>query len=120
MKPVVQGQGLTLQYGKTHALRKVDLSIPAGCMVGLIGPDGVGKSSLLALISGARRLQQGELQVLGGDMRSQRHRRRVCPDIAYMPQGLGRNLYPHLIGGRKSAVFCPPVWPRSGRAPPPH
>ncbi len=96
MKPVVQGQGLTLQYGKTHALRKVDLSIPAGCMVGLIGPDGVGKSSLLALISGARRLQQGELQVLGGDMRSQRHRRRVCPDIAYMPQGLGRNLYPTL------------------------
>src|SRR5690606_31531760 len=89
MSPVVQGQGLTLQYGKTHALRKVDLSIPAGCMVGLIGPDGVGKSSLLALISGARRLQQGELQVLGGDMRSQRHRRRVCPDIAYMPQGLG-------------------------------
>jgi ribosome-dependent ATPase len=65
-------------------------------MVGLIGPDGVGKSSLLALISGARAVQQGRVMVLDGDMRSARHRRRVCPLIAYMPQGLGKNLYPNL------------------------
>ncbi|EER58648.1 ABC transporter related protein [Acidovorax delafieldii 2AN] len=85
-----------LRYGKAVALAGIDLDIPARRMVGLIGPDGVGKSSLLALMAGARALQQGSLQVLDGDMRSKRHREAVCPRIAYMPQGLGKNLYPTL------------------------
>lgn len=59
-------------------------------MVGLIGPDGVGKSSLLSLISGARVIEQGNVIVLGGDMRDPKHRRDVCPRIAWMPQGLGK------------------------------
>ncbi|MDK3020195.1 ribosome-associated ATPase/putative transporter RbbA [Pseudodonghicola flavimaris] len=84
---------VSLSYRKVRALDAVTAEIPAGVMVGLIGPDGVGKSSLLALISGAREMQAGELTVLGGDMRSAGHRQRVCPRIAYMPQGLGRNLY---------------------------
>ena len=89
-------QGVQLAYGKTQALRGLDLDIRAGAMVGLIGPDGVGKSSLLSLIAGARAVQQGEVRVLGGDMRSKKHRDAVCPRIAYMPQGLGKNLYPTL------------------------
>jgi len=84
---------LTHRYKKVAALDGVSLSIPGGCMVGLIGPDGVGKSTLLALLSGARRIQSGRIQVLGGDMAQARHRREVCPRIAYMPQGLGKNLY---------------------------
>jgi ribosome-dependent ATPase len=93
---VARLEGVTLRYGKTIALDAVDLEIPAGCMVGLIGPDSVGKSSLLALVSGARAMQQGRVEVLGGDMRRARHRNQVCPAIAYMPQGLGKNLYPAL------------------------
>ncbi|AON54160.1 ribosome-associated ATPase/putative transporter RbbA [Herbaspirillum seropedicae] len=93
---VARLQRVALRYGKTVALDAVSLDIPAGCMVGLIGPDGVGKSSLLSLVAGARALQQGELAVLGGDMRQQRHRQQACPRIAYMPQGLGKNLYPTL------------------------
>ncbi len=94
--PVARLAGVSLRYGKTVALDAIDLEIPAGCMVGLIGPDGVGKSSLLALISGARAMQQGQVEVLGGDMRAAHHRNRVCPAIAYMPQGLGKNLYTSL------------------------
>jgi ribosome-dependent ATPase len=94
--PVARIDGVTLRYGKITALDDFSLKVPAGCMVGLIGPDGVGKSSLLALIAGARQLQQGTLQVLDGDMASRRHRNAVCPRIAYMPQGLGKNLYPTL------------------------
>jgi len=94
--PVACLAGVSLSYGKALALDAVDLAIPGGCMVGLIGPDGVGKSSLLALVSGARAMQQGKVEVLGGDMRTARHRNRVCPAIAYMPQGLGKNLYPSL------------------------
>jgi len=93
---VVHLQGVRLDYGKVSALDGVDLEIPAGRMVGMIGPDGVGKSSLLALVSGARRIQAGRVEVLGGDMARRGHRNAVCPRIAYMPQGLGRNLYPTL------------------------
>lgn len=88
--------GIQLHYGKRVALAGIDLEIPAGRMVGLIGPDGVGKSSLLALIAGARAVQDGHIEVLGGDMTSKRHRDSICPRIAYMPQGLGKNLYPTL------------------------
>lgn len=84
------------RYGKAVALDRVTLDIPAGCMVGLIGPDGVGKSSLLSLLAGARAVQQGSVRTLGGDMAGAGHRNKVCPHIAYMPQGLGRNLYPTL------------------------
>jgi len=90
---VAQLQQVQLSYGTTKALDSISLDIPAGVMVGLIGPDGVGKSSLLALLSGARAIQQGKVQVLGGDMASSEHRDAVCADIAYMPQGLGKNLY---------------------------
>ena len=93
---VVRLTGVSLRYGTTLALDGIDLEVPAGRMVGLIGPDGVGKSSLLSLAAGARRIQAGRVEVLGGDMASARHRDRVCPHIAYMPQGLGKNLYPTL------------------------
>jgi ribosome-dependent ATPase len=88
--------GVTHRYGATTALDAVSLDIPAGRMVGVIGPDGVGKSSLLAIVAGARRVQAGAVEVLDGDMIDAAHRNAVCPRIAYMPQGLGKNLYPDL------------------------
>ena len=91
--PVASIENVSLHYRKTRALDDIMLAIPAGCMAGLIGPDGVGKSSLLSLIAGARMVQTGTVTVLGGDIADDRHRRAVCPRIAYMPQGLGRNLY---------------------------
>ncbi|MFC7048409.1 ribosome-associated ATPase/putative transporter RbbA [Emcibacter nanhaiensis] len=90
---VAELTGVTHRYGRKSALSDVTLSLPAGCMVGLIGPDGVGKSTLMGLIAGARKLQEGTVEVLDGDMTSEKHRNRVYPHIAYMPQGLGKNLY---------------------------
>jgi len=84
------------RYGKTIALDAVTLSIPARCMVGIIGPDGVGKSSVLSLVAGARKIQSGAVNVLGGDMANAGYRAALCPRLAFMPQGLGRNLYPDL------------------------
>ncbi len=89
-------RGVSHRFGARQALADVSLTIPAGRMCGLIGPDGVGKSTLLALIAGVRKLQQGEVLALGGDMRDAAHRRLSCARLAYMPQGLGRNLYPTL------------------------
>ncbi|MBC7132268.1 MAG: ribosome-associated ATPase/putative transporter RbbA [Roseovarius sp.] len=102
---VVRAEGITLRYGRVAALDGVSLTLPAGCVAGLIGPDGVGKSSLLALVAGARKLQEGTLEVLGGDMARATHRARICPRIAYMPQGLGRNLYPTLSVHENVAFF---------------
>ncbi|PTM40651.1 ribosome-associated ATPase/putative transporter RbbA [Bosea sp. 124] len=95
-RPVIRLDRVGLHYGATRALDAVSIDLPAGCMVGLIGPDGVGKSSLLSLIAGARAIQDGDVEVLGGDMADAAHRRATCPRIAYMPQGLGKNLYPTL------------------------
>ncbi|HBB68436.1 MAG TPA: multidrug ABC transporter ATP-binding protein, partial [Geobacter sulfurreducens] len=94
--PVVRLKGVGLRYGKTPALENISLDLPAGCMVGFIGPDGVGKSSLFSLIAGSRAVQSGAVEVLGGSMADRGHRRTVCPRVAFMPQGLGRNLYPTL------------------------
>ena len=91
--PVASLRGVSHRYGATLALDGVDLEIPAGTMAGMIGPDGVGKSTLMGLVAGVIRLQRGALRTLGGDMAEKAHRDRVCPRIAYLPQGLGRNLY---------------------------
>ena len=91
--PVVSVRGVAHTYGTTRALDALDLDIPAGCMVGLIGPDGVGKSTLMGLIAGSKKIQAGSIRVLGGDMADARHRDAACPRIAFMPQGLGKNLY---------------------------
>ena len=81
------------RYGKVRAVDQISLEIPAGQTVGFIGPDGVGKSTALALISGARKVQDGVVETLGGSMAEATHRNSVLPKIAYMPQGLGKNLY---------------------------
>src|SRR3974390_3174584 len=92
-KPVASIRDVTHRYGKVLALDRISLDIPPGIMVGVVGPDGAGKSTLLALMAGSKKVQEGQVDALGGDMRQVRHRRTVCPKIAYMPQGLGKNLY---------------------------
>lgn len=89
-------QHLSHQYGKTQALKEVSLQIPQGVTVGLIGPDGVGKSTLLSLISGVKILQQGDISVFGLNIADSKARDQLSHKIAFMPQGLGKNLYPTL------------------------
>lgn len=96
VETVASISGVSHRYGATHALDEISVDLPAGCIVGLIGPDGVGKSTLMGLVAGVRKIQAGEVVVLGGDVRNSRHRRQIGPRIAYMPQGLGKNLYSEL------------------------
>jgi ribosome-dependent ATPase len=91
--PVASIRDVTHRYGHVVALDGISLEVPRGIMVGIVGPDGVGKSTLMALVAGSKRIQQGKVTVLGGDIGEARHRRAVGPRIAYMPQGLGKNLY---------------------------
>jgi len=65
---VARLESVTHTYASVFALDDLTVDIPSGRMVGLIGPDGVGKSTLLALVSGARQIQSGRVSVLGADM----------------------------------------------------
>ena len=94
--PVARLNHVTQRYRHALALDAVSIEFPASCMVGLIGPDGVGKSTILSIVAGARSVQEGSVTVLDGDMADAEHRARICSRIAYMPQGLGKNLYPDL------------------------
>ncbi|NTJ09361.1 ribosome-associated ATPase/putative transporter RbbA [Rhizobium lusitanum] len=91
--PIVRVHDVSHRFGKVQALHDASLELPAGQMIGFIGPDGAGKSTLLGLIAGARKMQAGTIDVLGGDIDDSGHRRAICTNIAYMPQGLGKNLY---------------------------
>ena len=102
--PVARLVGVSHLYGKVQALRDVTLDLPAGRMIGLIGPDGVGKSTLMGLIAGAKKMQAGQVEALGGDMAGARHRADAGRRIAFMPQGLGKNLY-HDLSLRENLDF---------------
>ncbi|SSB95550.1 ribosome-dependent ATPase [Pseudomonas sp. 43mfcvi1.1] len=92
----LRASGLEHRYGQHVALSDITFSLPAGTRCGLIGPDGAGKSSLLGLIAGVKKLQHGQLDVLGASIDDRRHRSTLYRRIAFMPQGLGGNLYPDL------------------------
>jgi len=88
--------GATHRYRNVVALDNVSIEIPANKMIGMIGPDGVGKSTLLGLLAGVRKIQEGDVQVLGGPIGDAKFRTMTAERIAYLPQGLGKNLYPTL------------------------
>jgi ribosome-dependent ATPase len=89
-------RNITHRYRNVLALDDVSIEIPANKMIGMIGPDGVGKSTLLGILAGVRTIQDGEANVLGGNIDDARFRTQIAEKIAYLPQGLGKNLYPTL------------------------
>ena len=101
MNNVVDISNLTHIYGSgknmVKAINGLDLVIKQGESVAFIGPDGVGKSTLLDIISGIKKIQgDSKVFILGDNIKNTKHRNKIAPDIAYMPQGLGKNLYSDL------------------------
>ncbi|MRW84923.1 ATP-binding cassette domain-containing protein [Pseudoduganella sp. FT26W] len=91
MSAVITAGGLRKQYGKQTALDGASFSVEAGRIVGLIGPNGSGKTTTLKAILGLTQFQ-GELSVLGMDPRTQREAlmNEVCfiADVAILPRWL--------------------------------
>lgn len=86
-------QDISHRYGSVQALSHVSFSLQEGESVALIGPDGVGKSTLLSLLSGIKKIQQGEILLLSQSLKKQKVRTTLSSKIAFMPEGLGKNLY---------------------------
>lgn len=93
IKTLIRVKDLSFSYAQTLALENINLEIPANSMTALVGPDGVGKSTLLSLIAGVKKIQTGRLDVFNADISKKAIRERNYSRIAYMPQGLGKNLY---------------------------
>ena len=91
MTAVISARGLSKHYGKTVAVDNVSFDIPAGRIVGLIGPNGSGKTTALKAALGLVPFD-GELKVLGLDPRTQRDQlmEQVCfiADVAVLPRWL--------------------------------
>ena len=99
--PAIEIEGLRKRYGDTPALAELSLSVGRGQIVGLIGPDGAGKTTALRIVCGLLRPDAGSARVMGFD--SVREARRVKALLGYMPQRF--SLYPDLTVGENLRFF---------------
>ena len=94
MNAVISANGLTKRYGKNTAVDNISFDIPVGRIVGLIGPNGSGKTTALKTILGLVPFE-GELSVLGLDPRTHRDElmQQVCfiADVAILPSWIRVN-----------------------------
>ena len=81
---VLSARGLVVRYGGLEAVKGLDLQVPRGQVIGLIGPDGAGKTSSLRVFAGLLRATAGTVEVLGRD--AWRHRRALHHRLGYLAQ----------------------------------
>ncbi len=79
----VEVRDLHVSFGGTAVLRGVNLRVPEGQIVALIGPNGSGKTTLLRCLLGLQKFSQGEIHLYG-----ERDLRKVLPNVGYVPQRL--------------------------------
>lgn len=87
-------KGLNHFYGGSHTLWDVDLDIPAGARMCVMGRNGMGKTTLLRCIMGLQRVTSGDIQFEGGDIAKSPAEYRARVGIGYVPQG--REIFSHL------------------------
>ncbi|WP_414754991.1 urea ABC transporter ATP-binding subunit UrtE [Anabaena sp. CCY 9910] len=85
---------LNVYYGESHILRNVDLTVPNGQMICLIGRNGVGKTTLLKTIMGLLKPRSGTINLAGNLINSKSPDQRAKMGIGYVPQG--RDIIPRL------------------------
>lgn len=83
-EPIIQTLALTRDFGQTHAVDSLDLSIQPGTLFGLVGPDGAGKTTTLRLLAGLLTVTSGSATVSGFDLATQAEA--IKPHIGYMAQ----------------------------------
>lgn len=91
---MLQISDLNVYYGESHILRNVDLNVPAGQMVCLIGRNGVGKTTLLKAIMGLLKARTGAIAFAGESITNKSPDQRARMGIGYVPQG--REIIPRL------------------------
>ena len=87
-------EGLDVAYGGSQVLWSVDLDVPAGSVVCLMGRNGVGKTTLLRSVMGLLPARRGRISFLGRDITRASPDERARAGLGYVPQG--REIFPHL------------------------
>ncbi len=94
MTSLIEARGIHTYYGASHILHGVDLVLGAGETLGLMGRNGMGKSTLLKSILGLVRPRSGTVRVKGADMTRSAPHRIALAGVAYVPEG--RGIFPNL------------------------
>lgn len=84
MRDMIQVSNLVKRFGPLYAVNHLNLSISAGEIYGLVGPDGAGKTTTLRLLCGALQPDSGEMEISGYDVLTQTEQARA--QIGYLPQ----------------------------------
>jgi ABC-2 type transport system ATP-binding protein/ribosome-dependent ATPase len=95
---------LKKRFKKKEIIKGVSFEVKKGEIFGLIGPDGAGKSTVMKIIAGVMSFEQGKVEVLGRDFGKEKEAERAKIKIAFMPQGLGLNLY-HTLSVEENINF---------------
>lgn len=93
-EPLVDARGLNTFYGESHVLHDVDFRVSRGETVGLMGRNGMGKSTLIRSVLGLVRPRSGSVRVCGRDMTAAEPYRIARMGLAYVPEG--RGIFPNL------------------------
>ena len=102
--PAIRVEGLRRSFTGQLALAGVSLSVEAGTICGLIGPDGAGKTTLMRILCGLLRADEGTAQVLGANCGDADERRTIKAELGYMPQRF--SLYPDLSVAENLRFFA--------------
>ena len=86
---LIQARGLNSYYGASHILRDIDFTVASGETIGLMGRNGMGKSTLLKSIMGLVKPRAGTVHVMGRDMTGGAPHEIAKMGIAYVPEGRG-------------------------------
>ena len=94
MQALIDARGVHTYYGLSHVLRGIDFKLAPGEMIGLLGRNGMGKTTLLRSLLGHVKPQRGEIRVRGVDMTGEDPERIARQGVAYVPEG--RGIFPNL------------------------
>jgi branched-chain amino acid transport system ATP-binding protein len=92
--PILEARGIHAWYGSSHVLHGVDLTIGRGQTVGLLGRNGMGKSTLIRTLLGHVTQRDGRILLFGQDMSNARPHDVARRGVAYVPEG--RGVFPNL------------------------
>lgn len=92
--PIIEARGLHAYYGSSHVLQGIDLTVHAGEAVGLMGRNGMGKTTLLRTVLGQVPARRGDVKINGKNLTNSAPHRIVREGIGYVPEG--RGIFPNL------------------------
>jgi branched-chain amino acid transport system ATP-binding protein len=110
-EPLLEARGIHAWYGSSHVLHGVDLAIGRGETVGLLGRNGMGKSTLIRAMLGLVREREGRITVAGEDLSRARPHEVARRSVAYVPEG--RGVFPNLTVRENLVMAARPA--RDGR-----